>query len=135
MIGAFSLVDWVGIQELKTDHVENSYLKRLVVKDALKLLILQTENISWFRAYGDYVKVYSNNKFYLINDSMKALEKKLDPKNFTRIHRSTIVNINDIMQLEPHLNKEFFLTLKNGKRLKVSRTYQENLRKFITNSI
>lgn len=135
LIGAFSLVDWIGLNELKTGKSEGQYLERLAVKATLKLLIIQIEDINWFEAYGDYVKVYSGDKFYLINDSMAELEKKLDPKKFTRIHRSTIINVADVREIEPHMNKEFFLTMKNGKKLKASRTYQENLRNFIDNSI
>ncbi len=130
LIGAFSLVDWTGLRALKTENQKNNYLERIAVKTAFKIVILQIDEVSWFEAYGDYVKVHSEDKFYLMNDSMIQLEGKLDPKKFTRIHRSTIVCINDIRELQPHWNKEFYLTLKNGKKLKVSRTYQENLRSF-----
>ncbi|MEP1096868.1 MAG: LytTR family DNA-binding domain-containing protein [Cyclobacteriaceae bacterium] len=135
LIGAFSLVDWTGLNEMKTESSESQYLERLAVKATLKLLIIQVDEISCFEAYGDYVKVYSGDKFYLINDSMAELEKKLDPKKFTRIHRSTIINLSEVREIEPHINKEFYLTMKSGKKLKASRTYQENLRKFIDNSI
>ncbi|WP_430966701.1 LytR/AlgR family response regulator transcription factor [Spongiimicrobium sp. 2-473A-2-J] len=136
LIGAFSFVDWVGLKDLKTDHYTNNYVERFAVKVALKILIIPVEDINYFEAYGDYVKVYSKNKFHLINNSMKELEENLlDPNKFVRIHRSTIINIGDIRELEPHMNKEFFLTLNNGQKLKVSRSYQENLRKIIANAI
>lgn len=135
LVGAFSLVDWIGLNELNSGKSEGKYLERLAVKATMKFLIIQIEDVCWFEAYGDYVKVYSGDKFYLINDSMAELEKKLDPKKFTRIHRSTIINVADVREIEPHMNKEFFLTMKNGKKLKASRTYQENLRNFIDNSI
>lgn len=130
LIGAFSLVDWIGLRELKVEDQESNYLERIAVKMAFKIVILQIDEVNWFEACGDYVKVHTADKFYLMNDSMTRLEGKLDPKKFTRIHRSTIVCIDDIKELEPHWNKEFHLTLKNGKKLKVSRTYQENLRNF-----
>jgi two-component system LytT family response regulator len=61
---------------------------------------------------------------------MKELEAELDPDLLQRIHRSTIVNINQVTELQSHINGEYFLTLKSGHTIKLSRTYKDKLKYF-----
>src|SRR3546814_4148668 len=59
------------------------------------------------------------------------LEKRLDPRNFQRVHRSTIVNLNQVKQVKPHTNGECFLVLGSGAQVKVSRSYRDVVARFV----
>ncbi len=82
----------------------------------------------WFEASGDYVILHTETTSHLINYRLHELEEKLYPGKFVRIHRSSIVNIDIIQEFEPHFNGEYFITLKNKTRLKMSRTFREGLK-------
>ncbi|HEX9653893.1 MAG TPA: LytTR family DNA-binding domain-containing protein, partial [bacterium] len=72
---------------------------------------------------------------HLLHERMSILEERLDPDHFLRIHRSTIVNLDRVKELQPHLNGEFFIVLSDGARLKLSRSYREHLQKVLGHSI
>lgn len=103
---------------------------RLVVRDRGSVYFVGTSEISWLEASGNYVAVHTKaGKTYLIHETMTAMEAKLDPAVFLRIHRSTLVNIGRIKQLEPHFNGEFVVVLDDGSRLKLSRSFLETARR------
>jgi two-component system LytT family response regulator len=92
--------------------------------------VLKQEEISYFEADGDYVKVHSNEKSYLIRRTVRELEKELDPSIFQRIHRSFIINLDFVKVLRPHMNGEYFITLDNNTEIKTSRTYREVIKSY-----
>jgi len=100
---------------------------RLGVKDRSKTVLLKVDEIDWIQAARDYVSVHSGGRSYLVDQSLTMLEKQLDPAVFQRIHRSTIVNLERIKELQTHNNGEYFAVLEDGSRLKVSRTYSAKL--------
>ncbi len=106
-------------------HVETrpKYASRLAVRGRDKSILLRTDEIDWFEAAGDYVCAHLQFRSYLIDQSLACLQKKLDPDQFLRIHRGTIVNIDRLKELHPYANGEYFALLGDGTRLKVSRTY------------
>lgn len=108
----------------KTD---NEFLKRILIKEPHRFFYVPVEEIYYFEAAGDYVNVITSDKKYLINNSLSALENSLNPLEFARIHRSTIVNCNQIKEFKPYFNSEYILVLKNKIEVKVSRNYKENL--------
>jgi two-component system LytT family response regulator len=73
-------------------------------------------------AAGDYMCIYTADNSLILRETMKDLEKRLDPRNFQRVHRSTIVNLNQVRQVKPHTNGECFLVLESGAQVKVSRS-------------
>ena len=103
------------------------YRQRIPVKSKEKWLIIEVKDIVWLKASGPYVEIKFNKKIHLINDSLKQLEQELDPEQFIRIHRSTIVNLSHISSMEPYFNGEYFITLKDESRLKLSRKYREKV--------
>lgn len=100
---------------------------RLVVKSAGSTRFLRTTEIDWIEAAGVYVTLHVAGKELLYRASLTELVEKLDPQRFIRIHRSAIVNIESILQLEPASHGEFEVVLKSGSRTRVSRTYRAQL--------
>ena len=89
-----------------------------------------TDEIDWIDAAGDYMCVHSTGETYILRMTMKKLEQELDPEILQRVHRSTIVNIHRVREMQSHINGEYFLTLTNGHTLKLSRSYKDKLKFF-----
>lgn len=109
-------------------HIENreEYLERVVVKIGQKISIIPVNDIKYIEAQDDYVMIYSDNGNFLKQKTMKYFEQNLDPAAFLRIHRSYIVNINNIKQIELFEKESYFALMNDGKKLPVSKSgYQE----------
>jgi two-component system LytT family response regulator len=92
---------------------------------------LRVEEIDWIDAAGDYMCVHAEGRTHIVRATMKQFEERLNPKDFQRVHRSTIVNIRRIRRLKPHTNGEYFLTLEGGHELKLSRSYRDRLERIL----
>jgi two-component system LytT family response regulator len=122
-------------QELST----SSYSDVLAIKDAGEVSRVPVKDILWIDAAGDYMCVHtladkqsnSPENTYILRKTMKELEACLDPKQFIRNHRSTIVNKHVIDKFCSQVNGEYFLVLKNGKELKVSRSYKDKVKQAV----
>lgn len=103
------------------------YLERFLIKSHGRVHFLDAADIDWIEAAGNYVKLHSGDDSHLIRETMTALEEKLDPRRFLRIHRSCIVNIDRIKELHPMFKGEYEVLLKDGTKLTLSRTYRSKL--------
>jgi two-component system LytT family response regulator len=99
----------------------------IVIKEGGNTTQINQRDIEWIDAAGDYMCIQSRGTTYIIRKTMKSLEKILDKRYLHRIHRSTIINLKRVRDIEPHINGEFFLTLDSGHRVKLSRTYKHKL--------
>jgi two-component system LytT family response regulator len=106
---------------------ERKYPERLIVKSSGRVFFVRTEEIDWVEASGNYVKIHTKTEAHLLRESMKNMEAKLDPKTFVRIHRSAIVNIDRIKELEPWFHGEYIVIMRDGTRLTASRVYSDRL--------
>jgi two-component system LytT family response regulator len=104
-------------------------LDRLVVKSGGTTRFIRVADIDWIEGAGIYVNLHVAGKELLYRAALNELAEKLDPLQFVRIHRSAIININSVVQLEPISHGEFEVVLKNGARSRVSRTYRTLLEK------
>jgi len=104
-------------------------LDRLVVKSAGTTRFIRAIDIDWIEAAGVYVTLHVAGKEMLYRAALNDLADRLDPRRFVRVHRSALVNIESIVQLEPMSHGEFEAVLKNGSRTRVSRTYRALLEK------
>jgi two-component system, LytTR family, response regulator len=104
-----------------------SYLSRLLVKSQGRALFLRTDEIDWIAAAGKYVRLYCGADYHLLRESISELERKLDPSQFRRIHRSTIVNLDAIREFQPLFHGELRAILRDGTELTVSRRYRPRL--------
>lgn len=109
------------------------YLERVVVRNGGRVVFLKTHEISWLEASGNYVNVHTRGEAHLLRDTLARLESQLDPQHFLRIHRSAIVNLDYIGHLEPWFAGELALSLKDGTRLTVGRSYCDRLRRLFQN--
>ena len=112
------------LEEMKAG---NKYLERLVIKASGRIYFLETSEIDWIEAEGNYVSVHSGKKSHLLRETISSLEAQLDPKKFLRIHRSSIVRIDRIQELQPWFHGEYRIILQNGTQLTLSRNYRDKL--------
>jgi len=103
---------------------------RLAIRDGGHTTWVNQDDIEWIDAAGDYMCVQALGVTYIMRKTMKELETKLDGSILQRIHRSTIVNVRQVREMESHINGEYFLTLDSGHRVKLSRTYKDKLKLF-----
>lgn len=103
------------------------YLKRLAIKSAGRVTILSVKDIDWIEAEGDYVKIHVGKVWHVLRETMKHLESQFDPGRFVRIHRSTMVNVERIRELQPYFRSEYVVILHDGTTLKLSRGYKDHL--------
>jgi len=89
--------------------------------------LLPVGEIEWIDAEGDYVRIHVGKSWHLLRETMKNLESQLDATRFVRIHRSTIVNLEKVKELQPFFRGEYVVVLHNGTTLKLSRGYRDNL--------
>ncbi|HEV8377153.1 MAG TPA: LytTR family DNA-binding domain-containing protein, partial [Candidatus Polarisedimenticolia bacterium] len=102
-------------------------LNRLVIRSAGRVFLLRVEEIDWFEAEAQYVRVHAGKDSHLFRQAIGALEPRLDPKHFVRIHRSAIVNLDRVRMLEPSFHGDYRVVLRDGKRLTLSRSRRKKL--------
>lgn len=106
------------------------YLNRILIKNSNKNIFVDVGEIEWIESSGNYVKLHLPETEHMIRGSLKNLEEKLNPLVFVRIHRSWMVNIRKVKEIKPWFSGDSKVVLKNGKTLKMSRNYKDNLNRF-----
>ena len=106
---------------------QQKYLERLMIKGDGRVFFLRADEIDWIEAEGNYVRLHAGRQTHLMRETMTGLEGRLDPEKFLRIHRSTLVNIERIKELQPMFGGEYTVILRDGTELTLSRTYRDRL--------
>lgn len=109
----------------------NRFEKLINIKDRGQIFRVDVDTIERIDAAGDYMCIYTGDNTLILRETMKDLEKRLDPRRFQRVHRSTIVNLDLVKQVKPHTNGECFLVLGSGAQVKVSRSYRDVVARFV----
>jgi two-component system, LytTR family, response regulator len=109
----------------------NRFERLINIKDQGQIFRVDVDTIERIDAAGDYMCIYSNGETLILRQTMKDLEKRLDPRRFQRVHRSSIVNLDLVRQVKPHTNGECFLVLDSGAQVKVSRSYRDVVARFV----
>ena len=104
---------------------------RIVVKTGNNIKIIPTQELNYIEAYDDYVKIHAGENCYIKKKTMSHYEKTLDEKQFVRIHRSFIVNINQITKIESMDRENHLAILKNGAKLNISKTGYPRLKEVL----
>jgi two-component system LytT family response regulator len=107
------------------------YVSRLLIKSSGRISFLKTDEIDYGQAEDYYVKLHVGRKGHLLRETMNEMEAKLDHSKFLRIHRSTIVNIERIRELQQHFNGDYIVLLQDGTELKLSRSRRDQLQKLL----
>ncbi|HYM62845.1 MAG TPA: LytTR family DNA-binding domain-containing protein [Thermoanaerobaculia bacterium] len=105
------------------------YLRRFVVRDRDRLFFVSAGEVIHLTAEGNYVRLHTAAGAHLIRCTLSSLEDRLDPARFVRIHRTGIVNVDAIKEVQAHFHGDYIVLLKSGERLRLSRRYQERLLK------
>jgi two-component system LytT family response regulator len=117
-----------ALEEIKSKPV---HLERLVIKMNGHVFFVKTNDIDWLEAEGNYVRLHAGKESYLLRDTISALEGQLDPKRFVRVHRSAIVNVDRIQELQAWFHGEYRIILREGVQLTLSRSYREKLHELL----
>ena len=120
------------VKDLRRDQPRSD---RLVVKSGGRLFFLRTDEIDWIEAAGNYVRLHVGTTSHLLRETMNAIEGRLDAEKFFRIHRSRIVNMERIQEMQPWLNGEYAVVLRTGTRLTLSRGYREKLQERLARTV
>jgi two-component system, LytTR family, response regulator len=100
---------------------------RMAIRTGGRVLFVRFDDVSWFEADGNYVTVHVGRESYLVRESMTRLAARLDPDRFVRVHRSAIVNLDRVKELQPWVRGEQLLLLDNGTQIAVGRAFRRNL--------
>jgi two-component system, LytTR family, response regulator len=123
------------LRMVSASPTRNLPLERLVVKSGGTTRFVRVADIDWIEAAGVYANLHIGGKELLYRAALNELAERLDPVRFVRVHRSAIVNIESILHLEPISHGEFEVILKDGSRLRISRTYRGQLEKRLGQSL
>jgi two-component system, LytTR family, response regulator len=111
--------------EMRDAH--KTFLERFVVQTSGRVFFVPVEEVEWIEAQANYLQLHTGKTTYLVRGTMQTVEGKLDPRRFVRIHRSAIVNIRKIRELQPWFHGEYKVLLHDGTSLTLSRSFRDRL--------
>ncbi|MCX7824777.1 MAG: LytTR family DNA-binding domain-containing protein [Verrucomicrobiae bacterium] len=111
--------------QLLEERKPAAYLSRLAVKEKERVLFVKTAQIEWIESAGNYVLLHVGKQTHIVRETMTALEARLNPKQFLRISRSTLVNLDCVKQLQPMFKGEYVVVLHDGRQLPMTRGIRE----------
>ncbi|MGH7494536.1 MAG: LytR/AlgR family response regulator transcription factor [bacterium] len=116
-------------------ELREGYLQRLVIKAGGRVYFLKAHEIDWIEAADYYVTLHAGGKSHLLRESLHSLERRLDPARFQRIHRSTIVNLDRVQELQSIAYGDYLVILRDGTQLKMSRAHRQRLEAILGRSL
>lgn len=112
---------------LESIRAQQQYLDRIIIRADGRITFLHVREIDWLEADDKYVHLHTGKATRMVRQTLTAMESQLDPKKFLRVHRSTIVNVDRVKELQPLFNGEHSVILEDGTRLTLSRKYKDKL--------
>jgi len=112
---------------LESIRAQREYLDRIIIRADGRITFLHTREIDWIEADDKYVHLHTGKSAKMVRQTLTAIESQLDPKKFVRVHRSAMVNVDRVKELQPLFNGEHSLILESGTRLTLSRKYKDKL--------
>jgi two-component system LytT family response regulator len=120
---------------IKLLRLRSSRVPRLVIKTGTRRVFLAPEKIEWVEADRDYMRLHVGRESHLVRETMQQMEALLDSGRFLRVHRSTIVNLEFVKQLEPMYSGDYKILLRDGTELASSRGYRDRLRPLLRQAL
>jgi DNA-binding LytR/AlgR family response regulator len=111
-----------------------AYPTRIVFKSRGRILFLRVAEIRWIGAEENYVRISTATETHLLRETMSAIEEKLDPQTFLRVHRSAIVNLHFVKEVRTEAQGDFAVLLTNGQKVAMSRSYHSRVRAMLENA-
>lgn len=119
------------IDDLQTHQ---KYTERLVIKSAGRIFFLSVEEIDWVEAADNYVRLHAGRNTHLLRETMNSLERRLDPAQFVRVQRSTMINVRRIKEVRPLFRGEYEIVLLDGTCLASGRGYRDRMQELLKSS-
>lgn len=110
---------------------DEKFLSRIMIREKGEIIFIEVKEVKWFEAMDYYVRIHTEDSSYLLKESLSKLEKLLDPNKFLRIHRSSLVKFDEIKSMSPISSGDYYVILKDGTKLKLSRTRKHLFKNFI----
>jgi len=124
------------LEKLLRQHRQESPTQdRFLVKARGRIIFVKADDLDWVEAAANYVVLHAGAEEYVLREGINRFEKALDPRRFVRCHRSAIVNLDAIKEIQPHFRYEYVIILRTGHRLTLSRTYRANFQKYLNPSL
>jgi two-component system LytT family response regulator len=120
-----------GLLEGREKADNEGCLRRFPVRRGNEFTFVPAADVDWIEGLGDYAGLHVGSKTHLIREALTSLEVRLDRQQFVRIHRSTIVQLERIVRVDPSVNRDALITLRDGKSLRLSRTYRSRLEELL----
>ena len=114
---------------------EHELPDRFIIKSGGRVIFLRVEEIDWMRTVGNYVRLQVGRDSHLMRETMSGIEAKLNPDRFMRVHRSIIVNLDRVKEVQPWAKGEYVVIMRDGTRLMMSRRYRERLNERLNKAI
>lgn len=108
-------------------QAKQKWLTRLVVKSGGRIVFLRVDEIDWIEAADNYARIHAGRESHLIRETLQSLEERLNREKFLRIHRSTLVNLDRVRELQPLFHGDYLVKLNDGTELTLSRSYRDKL--------
>jgi two-component system, LytTR family, response regulator len=110
------------------------YLDRIVVKNKGRVVFLAADDIQYLQAEGNYVRIVAQGQSYLLRGTISDFDRKLDPLNFVRVHRSSIINLREVREMKTGAEEGgYVLTMSDGEQVKVGRAFRSRLTELVEN--
>ena len=119
---------------LRSMPVAREFPVRFLVRRGQQMQFVRTETIDWLDAQGNYVQIHAGGRTHLLRHTMAEMERRLNPSQFVRVHRSAIVNIDRIARIEPHVHGEYMVVMQDGAQLTTSAAHSQKLREVLRSS-
>jgi len=123
-----------ALTDRKIENLTNQFINTVVVSEGHKKLTVMVSEIVYLSSNSPYINIHLTSKKFLQNETLKSISAKLNPEQFVRVHKSTIVNIAMVASYSTRLNGDYDLTMKNGTQLRLSRNFAANFKDLFTKS-
>jgi two-component system LytT family response regulator len=127
LLSSFAILEQPVKPPTEQARAEGPSVERFLVKANGRMFFVNTPDVDWIEADGNYVRLHVGSASHMIRETIAAVERSLPPSRFARIHRSAIVNLDRVVEMRQWSSGDYIVILANGVRLKLSRTYRQNI--------
>ncbi|HTZ88898.1 MAG TPA: response regulator [Alloacidobacterium sp.] len=120
------------LSDLHSKRAATGNKQRFAIRNGRRIFFVTANEVEWIEAQGDYAALHVSGKTHLLREPLHILERRLDASTFIRIHRSTIVRLDRISEMQALANRDCLLRLKDGTTLRVSRSYSDRLQEALS---
>lgn len=117
-----------AVRQILQSIQSHPYAERFLVRGTNHLYFIRAPDVEWIDAAANYVRLHAAGRVHFVRETVKSIATRLAPDRFVRVHRSIIVNLDFVQRLEPYEHGEYVITMRDGSRIRSSRTYNEELR-------